>query len=108
MDPDDDLDPFLDHIEPIRLHFEKTTDAVNQLFESGNIDFVVHNDLDNINVAKKIHLATLYRSGRIVEQVQNKQQLANLIEEILSDKGNRPISTPMLKPLKAPLLRFYL
>jgi phosphopantothenoylcysteine synthetase/decarboxylase len=59
--------------------------AVERLFLSGNPDFVVHNDLSEIDPSSNYHRAKIFSPKSCLKIVSNKAELGQALLEILED-----------------------
>lgn len=61
--------------------------AVDKLFKNSHADYVVHNDLTDIDIIKRTHKFTLHGSNRAVS-CENLEQLASELVHIITPKEN--------------------
>ncbi|MGL1891144.1 MAG: hypothetical protein OCD02_05920 [Spirochaetaceae bacterium] len=61
----------------------KIADKVTTQFESGAVDFVVHNDLSSIN--KEIHISTIYKDNKVYKNCKTKDELGTALVEIFKE-----------------------
>jgi phosphopantothenoylcysteine decarboxylase/phosphopantothenate--cysteine ligase len=61
----------------------RRSDQVNALLDRGAADFVVHNDLSEINGAR--HLATIHGRRGVVSRTETKEQLARELWRLLTN-----------------------
>jgi phosphopantothenoylcysteine decarboxylase/phosphopantothenate--cysteine ligase len=68
---------------------DKIVSQVASLVSHAQADFVVHNDLSQIDVSKGRHEATIYQGNRAVEHTHSKPQLAKALEGLLKDNWQK-------------------
>lgn len=57
---------------------------ISKMFLKKTIDFVVHNDLDNIT--ERIHPANIYYNNELIEKTKTKQKLAEALFNLIKEK----------------------
>ena len=65
--------------------------AVNKLLHEGSADYVVQNDLSEIDPSRNMHKANIFSKTGIIGSTPNKKELAQLLETILVGReGDEP------------------
>lgn len=57
--------------------------TVSRMFESSGVDYVVQNDLSEIDESK--HVARIFRKGDLLVETRTKQEMANVISSLLEE-----------------------
>ncbi len=70
----------------VRATEEERKSAVKKLFDHSDVDYVVHNDLSEINVESNTHLFHIYNKYMTSSMMQNKSDLCYFISQILIKK----------------------
>lgn len=79
----------------VRANDEERKAAVKKLFDHSDVDYVVHNDLSEINVESNSHLFHIYNKYMTSSMMQNKSDLCYFISQILIKKmrTDSPVSS---------------
>lgn len=90
----------------VRANEDERKKAVKKLFNHSDVDYVVHNDLSEINVESGTHLFHVYNKYMTSSMMQNKSDLCYFISQILIKRLRSDSSESTINTLKLNLNEF--